>query len=439
MNRPVILIVAAILFSISQVGAEEFVQKGDLITLERAVQIGLKRHPNVLAGQGSIAVNEAKKGQAQAGYWPTIDATAGYSRVKPASGFSVNSSISSSVSSGLSFLQSFEQYSAGATARQTIFDFGRTGTNVDIQNKNVEASRADLVNTEEQIILNVKQAYYNLLRNKRNRAVAEETVNQFKQHLEQAKAFFEVGTKPKFDVTKAEVDLSNARLNLIRADNSVRLAMVSLNNAMGLPEAQDYMIEDNLSFVKYVVGLEDALKKACDNRPELKALTARRIAAEKAVYVAKTGYFPILAGSASWSWSGERPDSRDGGWNAGIALSIPIFSGFLTKNQVAEAKANLNILTANEEALRQNVLLEVQQNYLSLNEAEERIVTAELTVRQARENHEIATGRYAAGVGNPIEVTDAEVALSNARAAHIQALYDYKVAAASLDKATGVR
>ena len=435
MKRTILLLFIMTFSFVPVVHAEETIGKGELLTLERAVQIGLKRHPNVLAGQGSVAVSEAKKGQAQAGYWPTLDATAGYGRVKSASG----SSVSSSVSSGFSSAHSFEQYSAGAAAKQTIFDFGRTGTNVEIQKQNVEASRSDLLNTEEQIILNVKQAYYNLLRTKRNRAVADETVNQFRQHLEQAKAFYEVGTKPKFDVTKAEVDLSNAKLNLIIAENAVRLAMVSLNNAMGVPEAPEYAIEDSLSFAKYVVSLEDAVKKAYENRPELKALTARRIAAEKAVYVAKTGYFPTLAGSASWSWSGERPDTRDGGWNAGVALSIPIFSGFLTRNQVLEAKANLSILAANEEALRQNVLLEVQQDYLSLNESEERIVTAELTVRQAKENHEIATGRYAAGVGNPIEVTDAEVALSNAKAAHIQALYDYKVAAASLEKAMGTR
>jgi len=438
MKRAILLLLLLTFSFVPAAYAEEIIGKGELITLERAIQIGLKRHPNVLAGQGSVAVSEAKKGQAQAGYWPTLEATAGYGRVKSSSSSFVSSSLIP-VSSKFSPSHSFDYYSSGASARQTIFDFGKTGANVDIQRQNIEASKADLENTEEQIILNVKQAYYNLLRTKRNRTVAEETVNQFRQHLEQAKAFYEVGTKPKFDVTKAEVDLGNARLNLIRADNAVRLAMVSLNNAVGLPEAPEYAIEDNLSFVKYLVGLEDAVKRAVDNRPELKALTARRIAAEKAVYVAKTGYFPVLTGTASWSWSGERPDTRDGSWNTGVALAIPIFSGFLTKNQVSEAKANLSILTANEEALRQNVLLEVQQNFLSLNEADERIVTAELTVRQAKENHEIATGRYAAGVGNPIEVTDAEVALSNARAAHIQALYDYKVAAASLEKAMGVR
>ena len=417
--------------------AEDLIQKGELLTLDRAVGIALKKHPSVLAGQGAIDVNRARKGQAQAGYWPTLDATAGYARYEPAGIQDSSSSLPPGTTQHIPNTQ--WQYTGSASAKQTIFDFGKTWTNVNIQKQNIEASKADLDNTEEQIILNVKQAYYNHLRAKRNRTVAEETVNQFRQHLEQAKAFYEVGTKPKFDVTKAEVDLSNARLNLIKAEHGVRLTMVSLNNAMGVPAAPEYVIEDNLSFAKYAVGLEDAVKKAYDNRPELKALTARRIAAEKAVYVAKTGYFPILTGNASWSWAGKKFDPYDGSWTAGMTLSIPIFSGFLTKNQVSEAKANLSILSANEEALRQNMLLEVQQNYLSLNEAEERIVTAELTVRQAKENHEIATGRYSAGVGNPIEVTDAEVALSNAKAAHIQALYDYKVTAASLEKAMGIR
>lgn len=413
--------------------AEDLILKDDLLTLDRAVSIALKQHPSVLAGQGAVDVTRAKKGQAEAGYWPALDATAGYSRVKSSSSSSLIQG-----SSGYSPSHSFEQYSSGATVKQTLFDFGKTGSNVNIQKQNIEASKTDLENTEEQVILNVKQAYYNLLRAKRNRIVAAETVKQFEQHLDQAKAFYEVGTKPKFDVTKAEVDLSAARLSLIKADNAVRIAVVSLNNAMGLPEAPEYLIEDNLSFEKYDVTMEDAVKNALANRPELKSIMARKKASEESVVFARKGYFPMLTGNASWSWSGERFDVKDGGWNAGMTLSIPIFSGFLTKYQVSEAKANLNILNANEEALRQNILFEVQQNYLNLKEAEERIATAELTERQAVENYEIASGRYAAGVGNPIEVTDAEVTLSNARTNHIQALYDYKAGRAILEKAMGV-
>ena len=154
--------------------------------------------------------------------------------------------------------------------------------------------------------------------------------------------------------------------------------------------------------------------------------------------LARKGYFPVLNGTASYSWVGHSFPDGDGR-SAGVALSVPIFSGFSTKHQISEAKANLLILNANEEELRQGVLLDVQQSLLNLAEAEERITVAELTVKQAQENSDIANGRYAAGVGNPIEVTDADVALSNAKTAHTQALYDYKVARASLEKAMGVR
>lgn len=416
------------------VRAEEIIQKGEVLTLERCVEIALKRQPSILAAQGNVDVYYARKGQAEAGYYPQIDATLGYRRYQPATNRTGTGGISGSMSTS----HSFWQYVTDVTATQTIFDFWKTRTQVNIQKLNIDSAKADLSNTEERVILNVRQSYYNVLKAKRNLEVAGETVKQFQQHLEQAKAFYEVGTKPKYDVTKAEVDLGNAQLNLISARNSLKIAMVILNNAIGVPEAPEYQIEDNLSYSQYRIALQEAVDKAYANRPELRSILLRKKATEESVILAKKGYFPVLNGTASYSWAGQR--FRDGdGWSTGVALSIPIFSGFSTKHQISEAKANLLVLTANEETLRQSVLLEVQQAYLNLTEAGERITVAELNVRQAQENFDIANGRYAAGVGNPIEVTDADVALSNARTAYNQALYDYKVASASLEKAMGVR
>jgi outer membrane protein TolC len=216
------------------------------------------------------------------------------------------------------------------------------------------------------------------------------------------------------------------------------VALASLNNALGIPDAAEYVIEDNLSFQKYTITYDEALEKAYKNRPDLTALIARKAAAEKAVTLAEKGYYPFLTGNAAYARAGESFPLNNG-WSVGATLSFPIFSGFLTKNQVEEARANLNTIKANEESLRQNILLEVKQAYLGLAEAEERIANAELTVRQATENLEIANGRYAAGVGNPIEVTDAEVSLSNAKTEHIGALYDYRVSRASIEKAIGFR
>jgi TolC family type I secretion outer membrane protein len=411
-------------------GAEEVIKKEESLNLERCIEIALKIHPNIVAARNTMEVNQSKIGQAKANYYPQIEWSSGYSKNKIAF---VSRDIERSLSN-----RAFNEYKSSFTLSQSIFDFGKTATQVKIQRLNLDSSRSDLESVSNQVVFNVKQAYYGVLQAKRNRDVAAETVKQFEQHLEQAKGFYEVGTKPKFDVTKAEVDLSNAKLNLIKAENALRIAKVNLNNAMGMPDAPEYTLMDILTFKKYEIKFENALEMAYRNRPDLLSIIAKKESAVEAIKLAKKDYYPILAGNTNYSWAGERFPLEEG-WSVGATLTFPIFSGFLTKYQVEESKANLNVLRANEELLRQGILLEVQEAYLNLQDAEERISTAEIAVRQAEENLDLAHGRYAAGVGNPIEVTDAQVAYSNAKTAYIQALYDYKVAQASLEKAMGVK
>ncbi|MFA4916092.1 MAG: TolC family protein [Syntrophales bacterium] len=415
------------------VGAEDIIRRGETLNIERCIEIALKMYPNIIAAKSNVEANISRVGQSKAGYYPQINWSSSYDRVRPTGSSSLYTT--TDVPSGRNG-HSFDEYSSGFNLSQSIIDFGKTQTQVNIQEFNLSSSRSDLEDVSEQVILNVKQAYYGVLQAKRSRDVFGESVNQFQRHLEQARGFYEVGTKPKFDVTKAEVDLSNAKLNLIKSENALKLAIVHLNNAMGITAEIQYTLEDNLAFQKYETALEVAVEKAYKNRPDLQSVTTKMLASESSIELVKKEYYPVLVGNAAYNWSGEE-FPLDSGWSVGATLSFPIFSGFSTKYQVAEANANFNILKANQESLRQNVLLEVKQAYLNLKDAEERIPTAELTVKQAEENFEIANGRYAAGVGNPIEVTDAEVALSNAKASYIQALYDYKVAQASLEKAMG--
>ncbi len=420
-------------------GAEEIIKKGESLNLERCVEIALKMHPNIAAAVHNVNANVSRIGQSKANYYPQINWSSSYSRISSASIRSGSSFLSTGTTGSLSGgTGSFDQYSTGFSLSQDIYDFGKTPSQVRIQNFNVDSSRSDLENVTEQVIFNVRQTYYGILQAKRSRDVSADTVKQFQQHLDQAKGFYTVGTKPKFDVTKAEADLSNAKLNLIKAENALRLAVVTLNNAIGVPDAPEYIIEDNLSSKKYTITFEDALSKAYQSRPDLQSIVAKRQAAEKSIDLVKTGYYPVLTGNAAYNWAGEN-FPLDHGWEVGAAISFPVFNGFLTKYQVEEAKANLNVLRANEESMRQSIFSDVQQAYLNLKQAEESIPTAELGVKQAEENFEIANGRYAAGVGNPIEVTDAEVLLSNAKLSYIQALYNYKVSQASLEKAMGMR
>ncbi len=192
----------------------------------------------------------------------------------------------------------------------------------------------------------------------------------------------------------------------------------------------------NLPFQSEKIDLEEAARKAYDRRPDLKAIAAKRKSLEQSIELARKSYYPSVSGTASYGWGGS-DFPLDQGWSVGAQLNVPLFNGFLTKYQVEEARANLDVLAANEALLRQTIYQDVKQAWLNLDEAADRIVTAELSVRQATENLDLANGRYASGVGSPIEVTDALVAVSNAKTAHISALYDYRLAQASLEKATG--
>lgn len=425
---PVILILLLLIPLMAD--AEEIIKQGEVLSIERCIEIALKIHPGITSAANTVNVNRSRVGEAKADYFPQIDGSSGYTKIYPAS--DADSSASSDTAN------SYDQYSGSITLKQNIYDFGKTAAQVQVRSLDLDSSRSDLRNVSGQIVLNVRKAYYGLLKATRDRGVAEEAVKQFQQHLEQAKGFYEAGTKPKFDVTKAEVDLSNSSLNLIKVKNALRLAVATLNNAMGVPDAPEYSLEDSLSSDAYGITFEEAIGRAYENRPDLESAILKKQAAERSVMLAEKGHYPELNGNASYNWTGENFPLNEG-WNAGVTLSIPIFTGFLTTHQVDGSKANLKVQSANEELLRQTVFLEVQQAYLKLTEAGEIIPAAELIVKQAEENFELANGRYTAGVGNPVEVTDAQVSLSSAKTSYIQALYDYKIAHASLEKAMGVR
>jgi outer membrane protein TolC len=403
-----------------------------LLTLSLCIETALKKNPNIIASGYTVDVNRSRVGEARSGYYPQLSASAAYTRINPVpiSPATPNTS------------QSFEQYSSSVTLNQNILDFGKTSSQVDVSKYNLEASRSDMEATQDAVILNVKQAYYGVLQARRNRDVAADVIKQFQLHLDQAKGFYDVGTKARIDVIKAEVDLSNAKLSLINAENAFKISWITLKNVMGVPDAPEhtYTIEDKLSFQQYTITQEEAIARAFENRPDFKSIAAKRQAAETNISLARSGYYPVLSGNASYNWSAEDHASPLAeGWSAGVVLTVPLFNGFLTSHQVAEAKSSLYVLKANEEALRQQIQFEVRQAFLNLQAAEASIATAELAAQQAKENMDLANGRYAAGVGSPVEVSDAFATYVAAQANHTGALSNYKIAQANIEKAMGAR
>lgn len=407
---------------------EAAIKEGESLNLDRCVEIALKIHPTIEGSLYAIKAREAQLGQARANYFPKLDTSAGYLR-----NFEINNTLDPY---SVLVMEQYNNSTANATLYQRIYDFGRTPTNVDIKKLNLDSSRFDFSSNATTVTNNVKNSYYGVLKTQRARNVTIETVNQFKQHLDQAKAMFYAGTKPKYDVIKAEVDLSNAQLNLISAENDLKIAWVTLNNAMGIDSVAEYKIEDNLAFAKYELTMEDALQKAYQNRPDLKSLVAQQESAQKSVELAKKEYYPLLTGNAQYNAGGSQYPLGQG-WQAGVNMSVNIFDGFSTTNKVAEAMANKRIIDAKINAMKLQIMLDVKQAFLNLIKAVETISATEVQVMQATETLELANLRYTSGLADPLEVTDATVSYSNARLSNISALYDYKVSQANLEKAMG--
>ncbi|NPU83348.1 MAG: TolC family protein [Syntrophaceae bacterium] len=407
------------------------IREGETLSLSRCIEIALKRHPDLAAYAYEVEARAAQAAQARKEYFPKLDVTGGYTRFNP-----------NDKNTADAYTQippdSYSYYSAAATLTQNIYDFGKRETNVRIKDLSREASLHDLEDRRVSVIHSVREAYYDLLRTSRNRDVQTEKVGRFESHLRQAKTYFEAGTKSRYDVTKAEVDLSNARLELTTAENDEMLARVSLNQVMGLPSPPPYRIEDNLAFLRYDVVLADALARALEAREDLKSLASQIEMEERGIDLARKEYLPSLSGKAAYSYEGsERPLSR--GWNAGVSVSVNFFEGLATQNRIREALAKRNKLQAQLDAKRLEVRTEIQKAYLNLGKAERTITDAALATRQAEENLEIVTLKYSAGLSTPVEVTDATVGYSDAKLKHIQALYDYRKARSAIEKAMGMK
>lgn len=430
MKKVFFLTIAFIVFSAGRVWPEEpAIKAGDTLSLDRCVEIALKYHPDRLYYNFSARAKEALLEQAKKEYYPRIDlSSTGYTRYN--SIYRNNDDLYTTVTPDRN------DYTTGITLTQKIYDFGKREATVATSRYFYESSLTDIDDNAREVISTVREAYYDLLRIRREKAVNEEKVGKYRSHREKAHLFFRAGTKSKYDVTKAEVDLSNAKLDLLQSENDLKLALVSLNNAMGIFDAPAYEIEDNLDYRKTALSLEEALQQAYLYRPDLRSLAQQLEAAKQALEAAKREYWPSINGTAGYGVDGsEYPLSS--GWNVGINVSLNLFEGFATKNKVAEKNAEMRKIQAKINKQKLQIDMEVRKAYLNMEKAVRSISDTELQMRQATENLELANLKYEAGLNTPLEVTDATVSYADAKLKHIKSLYEYKKGEANMEKAIG--
>jgi TolC family type I secretion outer membrane protein len=398
---------------------------GQVLSLPEAVALALRQNPTITSAQQLEAAARARIGEARAGFLPRFDwlTSAGRSQVfsttlnRPITGNSISTAIQGS---------------------QLIYDFGKVGATVDQARANARFSGAEVERVQQVVVQNVKLGYFNLLQARRLVGVAEAAVSRAELNLRSARGFFDVGTKPKSDVTKAEVEVANAQVALIRARNLVRTTEAALANALGLEATTPLQIQDILTYEPVTLDPKALLAEALANRPELAEARAQIDAAQAQLAGARANYLPTINVSGSYGGASTDPELHET-WSIVGTLSWNLFQGFFTTYQVRETEALVGAARAtyaNQELL---VRLDVEQAYVSVVEAAERIVATGVAVESARENLSLAQGRYDAGVGTILELTDAQLALTNAEADQVRALTDYRNGLATLDRVVGRR
>lgn len=287
----------------------------------------------------------------------------------------------------------------------------------------------------------VTNGYYTVLQADDMQVLARESVARLEEHLKNVKAQYDVGVVAKVDVLRSEVELANAQQNLIKAENAYKISEANFNKIIGLPLETNLFLEDTLNYVPYDKDLNYCLDYATKNRPELEQAKQGVQAARGQVKVARSGYQPQIAVSASQNFGTSDkhwPADEESTWSVAVQASLTIFDTGVTRSKAHAAKANY---FSAEETYRDTidaVMLDVRSQYLNLREAEKRISTTEVAVSQAEEDYRIAQLRYQAGVGTNTDVLDAQVALTDAQTNYLQSVYDYNISKTNLETAIGV-
>jgi outer membrane protein TolC len=421
---------------------------GRELTLGEAVRIALDNAPAILQRFGEYVAAQQRIDQAFSTMLPQLSllGQALYSD-------STTRIFNSTGSTTFSNVSKPSPASGALSASQLLWDFGKSWAATDAAKANSDSAREQVELQKDLIVLAVKESYFLQLLSSRLVVVAAQAVDRSELNLKSAKGFFDVGTRPKFDVTRAEVDVANARVALIRAQNAVSLARIGLNQAMGIAINAPTRVKDILAYEPVKFDRDTLVAEALRQRPEYKQARLRSDAAEATVRQNFRDFFPGLfgvgsvgAGRTENDFQGQGGSSAPGvftrvdrDWQVGLELRWNIFDGGNKIARYREAKALLEASQAGVRDTELQIWQQVEQAHVNVVEAEERIGAAQKAVESAQENFRLSQGRFDAGVGTIIELTDAQLALTQAQATEAQALSDYRIAIARLERALARR
>lgn len=394
-------------------------------TLEQCLEYGLSAHPQLKIAESNVAGEKARLLQIDSAYDPKVNMRASWNHSKVDAARNRNLADPTTDST-----------SESVGASKLLYDSGQTSLQKKAARESLTAANSRLAATLTEVAANIKSAFFKAQQARALLQVRLETLEGYERHLEKVKGFVEVGTRAPYDITRAQVDVANARVDLITARSQLKVALANLTRNIGLNEAISIAAYDQMHLPVSQTADKEQLITEAMGRPEVRASQSQVRAADYKVKEARQSQKPSLSASADYQWSGtSAPLDRQ--WGMGVSMSWPVFDGSITRAKIDSAKSSFDNTAASLENLKLSVSAELENSITGLTDALERFQATKVLVQQASESMLLAEGRYDAGLGSPLEITDASVEFAKARGNHIVSYFDSLIAQVELDRVLG--
>jgi len=393
-------------------------QAVERLTLEQAEQVALKNHPQVQAAVSLAAAAESQVTEQRSAYYPTafgsVTAVGAENNSRIAAGALNNPII-------------YDRYANGLTVDQLVTDFGRTRALVRSSSQHAQATQQSVVNTRADVLLNVDRAYFQVLKAGTVLRVAQETVKDRQLVSDQVTELEKNKIKSGLDVSFANVDLAQAKLLLIQAQNDLDTSYAQLSAALGYGETRTFELSEEPLPAAPPANFSDLLQQAVTNRPDLATLRLDALSAHSYATAERDLWFPTISAASTAGLTPVGADQLAPRYAAGgVNVNIPIFNGRLFNALHSEANSRARADDQFVRDLQDRIVRDVRTAWLNANANYQALAVAAQLLQSATDALDLAQSRYKLGLSSIIELSQAQLNLTQAQLTSATAKYDYQ-------------
>jgi TolC family type I secretion outer membrane protein len=415
------------------------------LSLEQAVRIGVEHNLSLRAARQDLEGSKWGLRQAYSNWLPKVEIGSGYTRLDDETVRRANIFVDMGRQMGIdpSDLKPAayrESYSTNVTVIQPIYNGGAEWSGIRMARAARKISHSALRDTEQETTLRIKQAYFNALKSQERCALAKEATASTEQHLTQVRRRLEVGSGNRADVLRWEVQLAQDQGSVVEAENGLAISKAALNEAMGVALEEAYrLVPVSIGDVEEKALPDDPVAPSVAAHPSVQTMRANVALQQASVRMAQSGFQPKVNMAYNRSWEQDDTIQLDGDktWSLSVQVNFPIFNSFGDYAGVRKAKAQKRKTEMTAENVEKGILLQATSASLNLTAARTRIKIARKGAEQAEENLRIVQNMYDVGTLSNMDLIDTQLARNGARANLINAVYEYYIAEAELERALG--